>query len=140
MIKRLSTLIFCMITTICTMAQYTAYIGGDDIKLYAPASTDSRKPDLYDVKWSYSGSGSVTFISSTSNPTYVRGTSTGSGRITCYARYYNKAKWTDPLYTGYTSKTESYTITIIDSNAGGGGGGTGGGDDLLTIAQQETQP
>lgn len=118
-----------MITTICTMAQYTAYIGGDDIKLYAPASTDSRKPDLYDVKWSYSGSGSVTFISSTSNPTYVRGTSTGSGRITCYARYYNKAKWTDPLYTGYTSKTESYTITIIDPNAGGGGGGTGGGDD-----------
>lgn len=53
-------------------AQYTINVG-DDITLYAPSSRDSKKPDLYDVKWNYVGTGSVTLISSTSNPVVVRG-------------------------------------------------------------------
>ena len=109
-------------------AQYTVYIGGNDIKLYAPSSPDSRKPDLYEVRWSQSGSGSVTFISSSSNPTTVRGVSEGSVRVMCQAKYYNRAKWTDPLYTGYITHTEFYEVTVVDPNSGGGGG-SGGGDD-----------
>ena len=105
MIKKVLLIILLAMIGVDLWAQYTVYIGGNDIKLYAPSSPDSRKPDLYDVRWSQSGSGSVTFISSSSNPTTVRGVSAGSVRVMCQARYYNRAKWTDPLYTGYTTHT-----------------------------------
>lgn len=120
----------CAFISIISSAQYTINIG-DDITLYAPPSRDSKKPDLYDVRWNYVGTGNVTLISSTSNPVVVRGISAGSGKVTCSARYYNKAKWTDPLYSGYIYENASYDVTIVDSHGSGGGsngeGGTGGG-------------
>ena len=93
LIKLFLSVIFVFLSSLA-FAQYTIQVGGE-IELSAPASRDSKKPNLYDVKWRYVGTGSVTFVSDTSNPTRVIGTSAGSGTLTCSARYYNKAKWTD---------------------------------------------
>ena len=130
--RRLFLFLICFLSAISIKADNTVSVGSD-IKLYAPASDDIRKPDLYDIKWRIASGdfNAVTLIGDTQNPVIVRGTAPGTVIISCTARFYNKALWTDPMYSGWITRSASYTVTCTDPNSGGGGGdnpGGGGGD------------
>ncbi|MBR1667931.1 MAG: chitobiase/beta-hexosaminidase C-terminal domain-containing protein [Bacteroidaceae bacterium] len=129
-LRSLLFIMLCAFIPLVAKAQYTVNVGSD-ITLYAPSSSDYRKPDLYDVKWEASGSGSVTFLNPTQSPTGVRGVSAGEVRIYCTARYYNQARWNDPLYSSPVVVYGSYTVTVVDPNGSGSGDDpyNGGGSD-----------
>ena len=86
------------------------------MKLYAPSSPDSQRPDLFGVEWEvFSGDRCVTFITSTSNPTTMRATAIGSAKIRCVATYYNKDLCLSSL-PGKVQKIEYYTVSVVSDS------------------------
>lgn len=113
-----------------SQVQVTAYIG-EDIQLYAPASSDSKRTELHHVTWS-SNNSCATILTPTTNPATVRITSKGTAIVSCIADYYSSYYWSinDPIYGSDVRMTERYTITCVEKGGDGGGsdgGGSGGG-------------
>lgn len=127
-IKKVLIAIVCIFTTMNIWAQYTCYVGGADIKIYAPPTNYSRYPDLYEVRWNVQGGGTnvIMLIGNTLNPVTVRPIGAGTATIICSATYYDKSLGNA---AGKSTVIENYTVTCIDNSGGGtGGGGTGGGN------------
>ena len=99
---------------------HTINVGGPNLTLSAPSSTNSRHPDFYDAQWrivSQNPAHTIYLLCTTCNPAIVQAGTAGTARVSCTARYYNKDKWTDPMYTGYTTVSRYYDITVNDPNA-----------------------
>lgn len=107
-IKKFILFLAFLLNGIAASAQYTLNVGEIE-NLYAPPTSDSRKPDLLDVRWTTSDR-CVTIQWNSQNPCQVRAESAGTARILCTARYYKRSDLSSSAIT--VSKT--YTITCID--------------------------